>query len=131
MAVDFRKQNHKALSVSAKRWICRDYLLLLPEDCMWQIAGEWYHCVGKQLPSCDSHQRLIFERLPGLTVPKGKTEPHTATQNLHIQQCRRASITANSVWTLWYNVFTVYCLLSNKKLERALQNCRLVLLTMQ
>lgn len=66
---------------------------------MLQIAGEWYHCVGKQLRSCDSCQRLIFERLPGLSAPKGKTEAHIATQNLHIQQHRRASITADSAWT--------------------------------
>lgn len=97
--MDFRKQNHKALSISAQRWTCRDYLLLLPECCMLQIAEEGYHCVGKQLWSYDSRQRLIFERLPGLSVPKGKTEPHIATQNLHIQQRRRTSITADSART--------------------------------
>lgn len=66
---------------------------------MLQIAGEWHHCVGKQLQSYDSRQRLIFERFPGLSVPEGKTEPHIATQNLHIQQHRRAAITADSART--------------------------------
>lgn len=106
--MDFRKQNHKAPSVSAQRRICRDYLLLLPEDCMLQIAGEWYHCAGKQLPSYDSRWRLIFERLPGPSVPKGKTEPHIATRNLHTQQCRRASITAHSAQTQWDTMCSLY-----------------------
>lgn len=106
--MDFRKQNHKAPSVSAQRRICRDYLLLLPEDCMLQIAGEWYHCAGKQLRSYDSRWRLIFERLPGPSVPKGKTEPHIATRNLHTQQCRRASITAHSAQTQWDTMCSLY-----------------------
>lgn len=71
-------------SVSAKRRRCRDYLLFLPEDCTLQMAGEWYHCVGKQLRSYDSRQRLISERLPGLSVPKGKTEPHTLQHKIYI-----------------------------------------------